>query len=119
MIVNYAQRGARGVGRFLTTSTNRAIRKLEGLNDAYNRLDDASMGLVDNLLTTSGVKPAIQTITNPLVSSIKAANYLGRGLSTLGEMDLKKINTKSLGSGIHDLGQAYALSTHGRELRFR
>lgn len=119
MIVNYAQRGARGVGRFLTTSTDRAIRRLEGLNNAYVKLDDASMGLVDNLLTSTGVKPAIQTITNPLVSTIKAANYLGRGLSTLGDMDIKKMNTKSLGSGIHDLGQAYALATHGRELRFR
>jgi hypothetical protein len=42
-----------------------------------------------------------------LAGTINAMNALGKGLTTLGNLDYKKINYKAAGQGIQDLKQAY------------
>ena len=105
MIVD-VRKGARGVGRFLTRHTEGALQKLKRLDDAYSDLNRASGGLVELGLQSTGIKPAFQTIANPLVSTITAANYLGRGLSTLGNTEFKLTNARAIGSGIQ-IGRAH------------
>ncbi len=116
MIVD-VRKQARGVGRFLTRHTDNALNKLQRLDRAYSDLNRASGGLVELGLQGTGIKPAFQTIANPLVSTITAANFLGRGLSTLGKTDWKLQNASAIGSGIQDLGQAYVLASTGRGFR--
>jgi len=116
MIVD-VRKGARGVGRFLTRQTEGALQKIRKIDDAYKDLNRASGGLVELGLQGTGIKPAFQTIVNPLVTTITAANYLGRGLSTLGKTDWNLQNAKNLGSGIQDIGQAYVLASTGNTFR--
>ena len=116
MIVD-VRKGARGVGRFLTRHTEGALQKIRKLDDAYTDLNKASGGLVELGLQGTGLKPAFQTIANPLVTAITATNMLGRGLSTLGKTDWNLQNARNIGSGIQDIGQAYVLASTGRGFR--
>jgi len=116
MIVD-VRKGARGVGRFLTRHTEGALQKIRKLDDAYTDLNKASGGLVELGLQGTGLKPAFQTIANPLVTAITATNMLGRGLSTLGKTDWNLQNARNIGSGIQDIGQAYVLASTGNAFR--
>ncbi len=108
MIID-ARKLSRGVGRFLTTRSQLAAGRLNTLTKKYNEVNDASGGVVGLVLGATPIPQMVSTVYNPLVTTIEATNALGRGLSTLGRIDVKKLNTRDLGSGIQDLKMAYDL----------
>ena len=106
MIVD-AKKVARGVGRFLTKRAEIGAGRLGYIANKYQELDDASGGVVSTVLSATPIPQMVSTVYNPLAGTINAMNALGKGLTTLGNLDYKKINYKAAGQGIQDLKQAY------------
>lgn len=106
MIVD-AKKMARSAGRFLTKRAEIGAGRLGYVANKYRELDEASGGVVSTVLSGTPIPQMVSTIYNPLAGSINAMNALGKGLSTLGNMDYKRINYKAAGQGIQDLKQAY------------
>ncbi len=106
MIID-AKKVARGAGRFLTRRAEIGAGRLGYVANKYRELDEASGGVVSTVLSGTPIPQMVSTIYNPLAGSINAMNALGKGLTTLGNLDYKKINYKAVGQGIQDLNQAY------------
>ena len=106
MIVD-AKKMARSAGRFLTRRAEVGAGRLGYVANKYRELDEASGGVVSTVLSGTPIPQMVSTIYNPLAGSINAMNALGKGLTTLGNMDYKRINYKAAGQGIQDLKQAY------------
>lgn len=111
MIVNTLKKGARSVGRFLTTRAGVGQRRLDYFDTKMNEYNDATGGLLKAGLEYSGLMYPIHLERNILAGTITSMNALGKGLTTLGNTDYKNINVKNFGQGIQDLKQAYDLGS--------
>lgn len=98
---------ARGVGRFLINRAEIASSRLNTINRKYDEVNRASGGVLDFAVRATPIYQLASTVYNPLVNTIDATHALGRGLSTLGNIDFKNFNSQRAGQGIQDLKRAY------------